>query len=180
MLRNTQSRYGLVAKTLHWAAALLIVALAVIGLVMADMPRSPEKNEIVRLHASLGLLLAILMTARLVWRFLSPPPPPPEGTPRWQARLAGLAHWGLYLLVYAQVATGVMSLFTVAWNIPFFGLFEVPTPYAERDMEAHRLWEGRHTLLVWSLAALVALHVAAALHHHFLRRDETLKRMTAG
>lgn len=180
MLRNTQSRYGLVAKMLHWSAALLIVALAVIGLLMADMPRSPEKNEIVRLHASLGLLLAVLMTARLAWRFLSPPPRPPEGTPRWQARLAGLAHWGLYLLIYAQVATGAMSLFTVAWNLPVFGLFEIPTPYAQRDMEAHHLWEGRHALLFRSLAALVALHVAAALYHHFIRRNDVLKRITLG
>lgn len=180
MLKNTSSRYGLVAKTLHWSAALLIVAVAVIGLIMADMPRSPEKNDIVRLHASLGMLLAMLMTARLAWRFLSLSPSPSGGTPRWRARLAGLAHWGLYLLVYAQVATGAMSLFTVAWNIPFFGFFEVPTPYAERDMEAHHLWEGRHTLLFWSLAALVALHAGAALHHHFFRRDETLKRMTLG
>ncbi|NJM36338.1 MAG: cytochrome b [Rhodomicrobium sp.] len=179
-LRNTKESYGAVARMLHWLIALAIFTMIAVGLTMSDMPRGPEKNELLRLHASGGLTVLFLMTLRLLWRLVNPVPAPPEGTPRWQALAATFAHWGLYLLVYAQVATGVMTLFTVAWNIPFFGLFEIPTPYAERDMDAHHLWEERHIFFFWTIVAVLSVHAAAALYHHFLKKDNALRRMTLG
>lgn len=164
-------------KVLHWIAALLIVGSSVLGFYFSDMPRGDEKSELLRLHASFGLLILMLTAVRLVFRLRDGAPAPVDPDAVAVNRAAKLAHWVIYGILFVMIAAGMGALFTVGWGVPFFGLFEVPTMFAERDMDLHHLFEEIHVFAWWGLATLVGLHVLAALWHHVIKKDGTLKRI---
>lgn len=169
--------YSTRLKALHWLVALVIVGTSILGFTFSDMPRGPEKNELLRLHASIGLLVLMLMALRLGVRLRDGAPAPLDpSTPRLN-RTAKAAHWLMYGIVALLIVAGMFALFTVGWGVPFFGLFEVPSLFAERDMALHHLFETIHKGAWWTLAVLVGTHVLAALWHHGVKRDGTLSRI---
>ncbi len=175
-LKNTADSYGWLAKVLHWGMAVMLVSLVAVGLYMSDMPRGDEKSAIIRLHASSGLLVIMLLAVRLVWKLMNNGPEPMESPPvqQWIARLT---HWGLYAVIAFQVVSGSMSLMTVGWDLPFFGMFSIPTLY-ERDMDLHHLWEDLHVISWYTLAGLTLLHLCGALYHQFIKKTGIIARMT--
>jgi cytochrome b561 len=175
-LKNTAQGYGWLAKLLHWSIALLIVGLVWAGLTFTSMERGPERAELAALHKSVALLTLFLMTIRLAWRFANPVPADPPGTPAWQRLAASLTHWLLYAAIYFQLTVGV--LVAAQRPIGFFSLVEIPA-LLEENREQHELFEELHELGWIIIAALVALHVLAALYHHFKLKDDVLKRMTS-
>jgi cytochrome b561 len=178
-LRNTQYEYGRAAKWLHWLVALGIVALMFLGLLQSDMDSGPERTEIRELHGSIALLVLALMTVRLAWRWVNVTPDHPEGVPGWQRAAAAFVHFSIYVAVFVQLVSGALAVATGGKAIAFFGLFSIPLPVAE-DHDNHELWEEVHEAGWMALAALVAVHVAAALYHHFVLRNDVLRRMTTG
>ena len=176
-LRNTTETYGWLAKLLHWLIALFLVGLVYAGLTFTGMERGPERSELAGLHKSMALLTLLLMTVRLVWKFMNPRPAVPGGTPDWQKTSAALTHWALYAAVYFQLTAGI--LVSGQRPISFFNLFEIPAFLAENEQQ-HELFEEFHEVGWIILAALVALHVAAALYHHIKLKDNVLRRMTSG
>jgi cytochrome b561 len=178
-LRNTSERWGTPAKLLHWLVAIGLCALIYYGLLQADMERGPEKLAVRETHASLALLVFMLMSVRLAWRFVNETPAHPHGTPGWQRAASGLVHWGLYLFVFLQIFAGSMTVATGGRPLPFFGLFTVPLPVAE-DADAHHFWEEVHEFAWVIIAALIVVHVAAALYDHFVLKNDVLRRMTHG
>lgn len=174
-LRNSATGYGALAKSLHWIMALLIISMVALGLYMGDLPRGEEKSALIRLHASSGLLAMLLLVVRFGWK-LGNVSPAPLNNVRWQVLLAHTAHWAFYGVIAFMVISGSLSLLTVGWDLPFFGLFSVPTPY-ERDMELHHFWEELHEAGWYALAALFVLHIAAVLFHQFVGKKQVLKRM---
>lgn len=178
-LKNTQLEYGTVAKTLHWLIAVSLLALVVFGLRQAGMEPGPERSEIRFLHASAALAVFLLMTVRLIWRLVNDVPAHPAGSPAWQAAAARIVHWGLYVAVFVQLAAGAMTVATGGKPLPFFGLFSIPLPVAESE-EAHHFWEEVHESAWKIVAALVVVHLLAALYHHFVAKDDVLRRMTSG
>jgi cytochrome b561 len=177
ILKNTTDSYGWLAKLLHWAITLLLIGLVYAGLTFNGMERGPERTELALLHKSMALLTLLLMTGRLLWKFANPTPSDPPGTPGWQASAAKLTHWLLYAAVYSQLTIGIL----VAGQRPiaFFGLFEIPALLEEND-DQHEFFEGLHSWGWKILAALVTLHILAALYHHFKLKDDVLRRMTRG
>lgn len=171
----SQQRYTLPAILLHWAQAVIILWLLWLGWSMTDLPKGAERSAAYSLHKSLGLLALLLIGARLLWRLRHPAPPPlAEG---WAARLASATHHALYaFLVLAPLAGYLASAFT-PYAIKFFGL-ELPK-IAAPDTAFNALFKLLHVALVWSGAALIALHIAGALKHG-LKRDGTLQRMLPG
>lgn len=175
-LRNRE-RWGPVSQALHWAVALLVLAMAAIGLTLDELPRSPRWIWVYDLHKSTGLLVLALMLARLAWRLFAGAPPPVPGMHRLQRLAAGATHWLLYVLVLAMPLSGWLydsasGLRPLLW----FGQFAVPklgSPDEDRADDLHDLHEDLFTILV----AVVAAHVAAALWHHLFRGDATLARM---
>ena len=99
--KNPTDRWGPVSQLLHWTIAALIVAVAVIGLWMDTLPRSPRTIEIYALHKSIGLSILALVVLRLAWRGYAGAPRTLPGMPAWQHRLATLTHAGLYALLFA-------------------------------------------------------------------------------
>jgi len=178
-LRNTQYEYGSLAKWLHWLVAIGIFALLYLGLEQSDMESGPDKNAIRALHGSIALLVFTLMTVRIVWRFMNEVPVHPEGTPGWQRAAATLVHWGIYFSVYVQLVAGALIVGTGGRPLPFFGLFSIPLPIAENH-DNHEFWEGIHEFTWKIIAALLVVHLLAALYNHFVAKNDVLRRMTHG
>jgi cytochrome b561 len=177
-LNNTSAEYGSLAKALHWLVAIGIFWLIYLGLEQADMERGPEKMAVRATHASWALLVLALMTIRIIWRFMNETPAHPAGMPRWQKLSATVAHWAIYLAVFTQLTGGAMTVATNGNGLKFFGM-TIPVPIAENH-DAHEFWEGIHEFTWKPLAALLVLHVLAALYNHFIQKNDVLRRMTVG
>jgi cytochrome b561 len=174
--RNSQERWGVVAQTLHWSIAVLVIALALVGLLMQEMPNSPDKLKVYALHKSVGLTVLLLVVLRLAWRLGNRRPLHPPHMPAWQRGLAATTHGLLYLLLFAMPLTG--WLYNSASNFPlrWFNLVRIP-PLVEPDRELKALALTLHSGGFYLLAALFVLHVAGALKHHYVDRDRTLVAM---
>lgn len=177
-IRNSAERYGWAAKGLHWLTALAVAAMFPIAWWMDALPMGLAKLEAYGWHKSLGMTILAVTLLRLSWR-LANPQPRYLGDSGWQRRAATLAHWLLYACLIAMPVLG--WLMSAAANTPvnLFGLVVLPNPIAP-DRALAALFEEVHGTLAYGLLALVALHVAAALKHHFRDRDATLRRMLPG
>jgi cytochrome b561 len=174
--RNSPQRWGVVAQALHWTIAFMVIGLALVGLLMQEMPNSLDKLKVYSWHKSFGLTVLVLVVLRLAWRLLNRRPLHPPHLPAWQRRLAATTHGLLYLLLFAMPLTG--WLYNSASNFPlrWFNLMRIP-PLAAPDPELKALALSLHSGGFYLLAALFALHVAGALKHHYFERDRTLVAM---
>ncbi|MCY1177595.1 cytochrome b [Pseudomonas alkylphenolica] len=176
-LRNSSSRYGLVSIVMHWGVALAVFGLFGLGLWMMGLDYySPWRKEAPDLHKSIGLVLLAVMLARVAWRFISPPPAalPNHGKLTRIASKAG--HGLLYLGLFAVMIAGYLISTADGVGIPVFGLFEVPALVSDLPDQAD-VAGVIHFYLAWGLVIFAGLHGLAALKHHFIDRDATLKRM---
>lgn len=176
-LRNSTSRYGLVSIVMHWGVALAVFGLFGLGLWMMELDYySPWRKEAPELHKSIGLVLLAVMLVRVLWRFISPPPPalPNHGKLTRMASKAG--HGALYLGLFAVMIAGYLISTADGVGIPVFGLFDVPALVSNLPDQADVAGEI-HFYLAWGLVIFAGLHALAALKHHFIDRDATLKRM---
>lgn len=179
-LKNTPDRWGPVSQGLHWLIVLLILGLAIVGLVMGELPRTPRYFWVYTAHKSMGISVLVLMLLRLGWRLYAGAPRPVAGTPTWQARAASATHGALYALVLAIPLSG--WIYDSASGLrPFrwFGQFDVPKLVAPNEWLADQARDA-HELLFWVLVVLVAAHAGAAFYHHLFQRDDTLARMLPG
>jgi cytochrome b561 len=173
-------RYSATARLLHWLTALLIVVQIPVGIVMAYRGNvldlwNQTTDFLYSTHKSLGFVLLVLVMTRLLVRIIAGSPAPEPGLARWQVRIAFANHVGLYLLLLAVPALGWLgtSLFPA---LEVFGEVSLPSiSWADRT-ESDAVFR-LHGLAAFLLVGLIALHVGAALHHHFIRRDGVLRRM---
>ena len=178
MWRGTATRWGPVAQGFHWVMALLFAIQIALGWTAVGWRLSPTKLDLFVWHKSLGLLMLALAALRLVWR-LSDRQPAPPAMPTWQRRTAAASHTLLYLLMFAIPLSG--WLLNSAANIPLKWFWWVPVPnLVDPDRELRALAADFHLALFWLLAAVLAVHVAAALKHHLVNRDAVLRRMLPG
>ncbi|TKS54630.1 cytochrome b [Luteimonas yindakuii] len=175
-LRNAPDRWGPVSKLLHWTIVVLIGWLAWLGLTMVDMPTTPAKIDAYALHKSLGLTLLALVTLRLAWRLYAGAAHALSGTPRWQTRIAGITHAGMYVLMFVIPLSGWLFNSASGYPLQWFRQFNLPA-LAGQDAMLAQSARLVHEVGVWLLLALVAMHAGAALYHHFVQRDATLRRM---
>jgi cytochrome b561 len=169
-------RYTAISIALHWLLAIAIIGMLGVGVWMTGLKTSPTKIEVYSWHKWVGLTVLALAALRLIWRAYNPPPLYAESVPVWQLRVATHTHRLMYLLMFAMPLTGWLQNSAAGFPLTWFGLFKVPALVA-RDKQAFALWQQVHEWLSWALMALVLLHVLAALKHHFMDRDDTLKRM---
>jgi cytochrome b561 len=177
MIRSHSRRgYSAAQKWLHWGMGLLVVTLAAVGLTMTRLGEGRVTGALYELHKSMGLIVLGLVVVRMAVRLARGVPPPEPGVPAWQRRAARASHCGLYgLLVLVPLAgwtatsscCGPVNLF---WSVPM----TLPVPGEESFAKAV-FWI--HYALAFTLLVLAALHVAGALQHHLVRRDDTLNRM---
>ena len=178
-VKNTEKEYGSVSKIFHWTVLLIVIALLVIASKSTDLPRGQEKLELILLHASFGLLLLFVLSARLIWRWQNVTPEKMPHIPVWQHVISRAVHYGLYIMLFVQVFNGMARFATAGYKVPFFGLFEVGLPM-DKDEALNELIGDLHGIFPIVILVLLGIHVLAALHHHFCLKDNTLRRMTTG
>lgn len=175
--------YNSVAKLLHWSIALAIVGMLALGWVMGDLPNGAQKFALFQLHKSIGITILLLSLFRLVWRLLHKAPALPEPMPAWEKTAAKATHVLFYVLMLGMPLSGWVIVSASALNIPtmLYGLVPwphlpiIPTLPNKRDIG--HLAGGAHGFMAYGMAALIALHVGAALKHHFISRDDVVLRM---
>lgn len=168
------ARYSRLSIALHWTMALAIGAAWLIGQVMEDMARGPDRVFALGSHALIGLAVAALLLPRLLAR-LAGPLPEDVGQPAWEKRLAGAAHLLLYLLMLAVPLTGLAIALSGRAPMPVLGLFEIPPLLSSLGLR--KTLEGAHELLANLLVGAIVLHVAATLWHALVRHDGVAARM---
>lgn len=179
VLNNTREAWGALARGLHWFLAILIPAQGVLGWFVHEMENSPAKIQWMTSHKSLGITILMLVVLRLIWRWLQPVPAEPPGSAPWERRASRVAHVGLYLLMIAIPLSGWLAASTTRLPWKFWWWFEWPR-LAQSDKVLHDVAKETHEVLIWVLVAVVAVHVGAALRHHFVKRTNVLERMWLG
>jgi len=175
--------YGVVAKWMHWLIALAIIAMLVIGWTMTDLPNGSQKFALFQWHKSIGITILLLSVLRLVWRLVHPVPPLPPAMPGWEKFAARASHALLYILMIGMPLTGWAIVSTSPLNLPtmLYGLVRWPNlpvlPELTNKKEVGHALGDVHGFGAYILAGLLALHVVAALKHHFMDRDDVLTRM---
>ena len=171
---NTNDRFGIVTIFLHWVIAVLMIGLLILGLYMVAMPISLEKLKFYGWHKEYGFLVLGLAIIRVFWRLVNLTPE--LSLPRWEEIAARSVHWIFYGFMFALPITG--WLITSAAGLPasFFGLITLPNLVAPNE-ELRLLFQQVHQWLGYALIAVIGLHAAAALKHHFIDKDDILRRM---
>lgn len=175
---SKQTSYGPVPKALHWIAALCVLLAWTIGTIGDDIPRSMEKTAL-SVHMSLGIAVLAILIVRLLWRGANPQPMPGTRFSPWSDYLASISHWLLYALMAAVPVAGILLQFARGEPLSVFGLVQVASPWAS-DRALARSFKEVHEVLANTLVILAALHIVAALFHHFILKDRTLIRMLPG
>jgi cytochrome b561 len=168
-------RYSATAISLHWIIAGLIICAFTLGWIMTDMEVSPLKLRMFNWHKWAGITILLLAMIRLLWR-LTHQPPAMLPMPAWQRLAANVAHGALYVLLFLQPLSGWVYSNASGYQVVYLGVLPLPNLVAKNKQVAEVLME-RHEFLGWCLLVIVSLHALAALKHHFVDRDVTLKRM---
>ena len=176
MLKDSRSGYGLMSILIHWISAALILFLFGLGIYMVDLGyyddwyhKGPE------LHISLGLVVLLLMFARVVWRIVNPTPVE-LSSKRTQNLAAKLVKLGLYAFIFVVLISGYLITTAEGQPASMFNVIIFPA-LIELSSQNVDLAGELHEYLAWGIVLLVALHVSGALFHHFVVRDRTLVRM---
>jgi cytochrome b561 len=173
--RNTRHRWGAVAQFLHW----LIVALIILQVTLASLADAlPPAKKLAMLarHKSVGITILALALLRLTWRWLNPTPPLPATLKPYEHMLARFTHFMLYLLLFAMPLSGWMMSSARGFPVSWFGFFQLPD-LVPKSKPLYEAMLTTHGVLALVLAGVVTLHVAGAVKHHFMLRDDVLRRM---
>ena len=173
-IKNSASRFGSVAILCHWIIAFLIIGLLALGLYMVELPISLEKLKLYGWHKEYGLLVLFLTVFRVLWRLSNQSPE--LALPLLEKIAARSMHIAFYCFMFAMPLTGWLITSSAGLPASFFGLFTLPNLVAPNE---HNLvfFEWLHQWLGYALIAAIMLHSAAALKHHFINKDDILRRM---
>jgi cytochrome b561 len=173
---NYTHRYTPTAIALHWIAAVLIIGNLLWGLYMVGLELSPQKLKYYSWHKWNGVTIFMLAAARLLWRLRHPAPELPASMKPWEAMAAHASHVLLYVLFFAAPLSGWLFSSATGFQTVYFGVLPIPDLLG-KNRELSDVLKLVHRSIVYALGGLVALHIAAAIKHHVLDRDDVLVRM---
>lgn len=168
-------RYGAPAIALHWLLAVLIGGMAGLGWYMMTIEKQPAGPWYFDLHKSAGLTVLALVALRVLWRLFHTPARLPASLPAWEAGLSSVTHRLLYGCMIVMPVTGLLGASYTRSGVKFFGL-SLPH-WKTPDHDTAELFFSIHSVTVWVLVALVAVHAAAGLKHLLVDRDAVFQRM---
>ena len=169
------TRHHPATVALHWLLAPMILGALALGLYMTGLPFSPARLKLYNWHKWAGVTILALSALRLLWR-LTHQPPADVPMPAWQAKASHAVHGLLYVLFFAVPLAGWAYSSAAGFPVVLFGVLPLPD-FVGADRELSEALKPLHRWLAYTLAAVVVLHVAGALKHHFIDRDGLLLRM---
>lgn len=161
---------------LHWIIAIAMIAMLAFGVYIEDLPRSPEKGELIGLHKSIGVLILILAIVRIYWRFLNKFPKPISVLPTWQEKLAKLSHWVLIIGTVLMPVSGIIMSIGGGHPVSVFGVELIARTGIKNELLSeigHALHGTGGNLLI----IFVLIHTVGAIKHQFFDKDGTISRM---
>lgn len=176
-IRNSSSGYGALMVLMHWVVAVAVIGLFALGYWMVDLTYYHGwYNKGPDIHRSVGMLLLFLMVFRVVWRGVNKKPAPLPDHGRWEVLSAQAVHLLLYALLFVAMISGYLITSADGSAIDVFGWFSVPSVTGQiKGLEDTAGFV--HYWSTWALVALSAAHAVAAVKHHVVDRDNTLRRM---
>ena len=180
---QTTPRYTAVAMVLHWLLGAAVLAMFAVGVYMSDLPFSPLRLKLYNWHKWAGMTFLALTALRLVWRLSHKPPVLPQAIatamPPWQTRVYHATHHLFYGLFIVVPLLGWAYSSAAGFPIVWFGQIALPD-LLPVNKEWAEVIKPLHKLSALALIALAALHIGAALKHHWIDRDGLLLRMLPG
>ena len=178
-IKNTKQRYGVVAIFFHWFMAILIIGLVILGLYMVELPDvgfNIQKIMLIVLHKELGMVVLALVLMRLIWRLCNVVPRLPSQIPSWQKLAARSVHLAFYGFMIAMPVSGWLMSSAAGIPVTFLGLFVLPD-LVSPNIYRMELFIEIHNWLGYGLIATIVIHVSAGLMHHFIYKDDTLRKI---
>ena len=176
-MRPAAGGYAFPAKLFHWSVAILVLGMIPVGIALNSLPQGPIQDAFYAAHKSTGFVVLLLMIGRLGYRLTHPAPPPEPTTPRWQIGVSHAVHWTLYAILLVMPIIGWAGSNAFGAPVSVYGLFTLPD-LVTKDEPLSKTLLAIHATLGITAAALITLHIAAALYHRLVRRDAVLARMT--
>lgn len=174
-LMNTKTSYGSVTKVFHWLIVVLVITMLCLGFSLGLLPSNGLKGELYNIHKLIGLAIMIIMILRLIWTFINPKPSLPANISRVQVIAARSVHWSFYVVLIAMPFVGWI-LSSAAGKYPHLFGIQFALPIAKSKPVAE-LFSEIHEILAFVIIALICMHVLATLWHHYVNKDNTLKKM---
>ena len=172
-------RYTSTAIALHWLIAAMILISVSVGLYMTGLKFSPEKLKLYNWHKWAGVTIFTLVLIRCAWRLFHAAPPPPPLMPAWQRHASDATHYLLYALMIVIPLSGWLMSSAKGFQTVYFGVIPLPD-LLDKGKELGDTLQMVHKSLNYTMIAIVALHATAALKHHFIDKDDVMRRMLPG
>ncbi len=169
-------RYDARTMFFHWATAILVVAQWLGAQTIDWFPTRELRVDARSVHITFGVVLAVLLAARIVWRLTQGRRLPLADKGAVNV-LAKATHWGMYALLVAMLLLGFIVVWTQGDSI--FNLFTIPA-YDPKNQDLGDWWQGIHGTVGWIILAFAGVHATAALIHRYVWRDGVLGRMLPG
>lgn len=173
-IKNSKNQFGLIAILFHWIMAILVIGMLCLGLYMTSLPAGAEKSGLYGWHKAFGVLILMLVVLRILWRVSNITPQ--LAIPLLEKMIARTVHWALYGFMMAMPITGWLLSSAAGHPPSFFGVFVLPglmTPNPDLVPFLGNL----HKWIAYGLITTIVLHTLAALKHHFIDKDNILRRM---
>ncbi|MCL9685574.1 cytochrome b [Legionella maioricensis] len=173
------TKYSSFSKLFHWVIAVTVIMMLSAGFFLDELPEHLQGTAYM-LHKSTGITLLFLMLLRFIWIHAAGKPGLPTSMKLWEKILSRVVQYGFYLLLIIMSLSGwIMS---VAGNrVPiYFGLFKASLPWVGEDKSLSKFMAEAHEIIAWILIIFITLHVLGALKHHFIDKDNILRRMLPG
>ena len=170
-----QPHYRTTAKVFHWLVVALLIVQYPLGKLMPHIHRGMTPGDAMTFHISFGITILAVMVLRLFWR-ITHPVAPARSLPAWQQLVSEAVHWLLYVLVFATTMTGWIFASERGWSISLFSAVPFPLLPTEGSLLANAIGKW-HGTMEWALLLVIGAHVAAAIAHTFIFRDQIMRRM---
>ncbi|CAC9554073.1 Cytochrome B561 [uncultured Gammaproteobacteria bacterium] len=179
-MRDTKEKLSTLTITLHWIVGLSVIILAVIGVYMSEN----KAFELYPIHKSIGVLTFAFIVARIYWRFINGWLEPVSTYKAIEHNLARIIHWVLIIAIVVMPISGFIMSGAGGHGVSVFGLEIIAAqfdPIAKEAIPHNAMLAGFmaevHGIAGWTMIVAIFLHFFGALKHHFIDKDNTLKRM---
>jgi cytochrome b561 len=174
-MADTKEKFSPLTIAFHWILGLTIVGLVAVGIWMTDLPKGEFRAWVYGWHKVIGTTVLMLAALRILWRWRNGMPQPAANSPAWQRQAAQAVHYLLLIATILMPVSGALYSYGGGFGVPVLGLFVIKS--AEKIPWMYNTFKFVHGWAGWILAGIIVLHALAALHHHFVEKDGTLRRM---